>query len=150
MIGPGIVDTDAPTVVSITRAVPIGSTLASAFIAQVVSGTFQVKIVLSEQPKAFAAANLAVSGAVAVVDADIVAGVAFAASDTPVVPPLSEGGYTTADDDVPVPTGDDEKYYPYLVTITPDGTADMVIVKVKEFENNDPAGFSAATGHFVE
>ena len=148
LIAPGVADPDAPTVVSITRAVPVGSTLASAFIAQVVSGTFQVKIVLSEQPKAFAAANLAVSGAVAVVDADIVAGVAFAASDTPVVPPLSEGGYTTSDT-VPGPTSDDEKYYPYLVSITPDGTADMVIVKVAEFENNDPAGFSAATGHFV-
>jgi hypothetical protein len=37
---------------------------------------------------------------------------------------------------VPMPTGADKMYHQYRVTITPDGTKDMVKVSVKEFHDN--------------
>ena len=119
-----------PTVVSITRSTPIGSTVASAFIAETVTTTFTVKIVLSEKPKdAFGTGSLDVKGGT--VDS-VVVGSPFAASTTPQVPPLSEGGYDSTNTPS-APTGRDAMYYPYLAMITPDGKEDMVTIKVKDF-----------------
>ena len=129
-----------PKVVSITRATAIGSTIDSAFIEDVVSGEFLVKIVLTEKPNGGLAAEtgadkaLNVSGGKAT---KVVAGVSFArtpAEGPPTNPPRSEGGYT-GDDDVPQPTGRDAKYYPYLATIMPDGSKDKVIISVKDFKD---------------
>ena len=72
-----------PKVVSITRATAIGSTIASAFVEDVVGGEFLVKIVLTEKPNGgLASAKLAdrikalsVSGGAAT---DVRAGVAIA------------------------------------------------------------------------
>ena len=120
-----------PTVVSITRSTPIGSTVASAFIAETVTTTFTVKIVLSEKPKdAFGPGSLDVKGGT--VDS-VVVGAPFAASTTPQAPPFSEGAYVSGSDPIPVPSGRDEMYYPYLAMITPDGKEDMVTIKIKDF-----------------
>ena len=138
----GVVDEpNAPKVVSIVRATAIGSTIASAFVEDVVSGEFLVKIVLTEKPNGgLASAKLAdrikalsVSGGAAT---DVRAGIAFARDETAgsEMPPLSEGGYA-AIADVPSPTGRDAMYYPYLATIVPDGSKDKVVVKVKAFED---------------
>ena len=133
-----IIETSDPTVVSITRSTPIGSTLASAFITETVTGPFQVKIVLSEKPKdAFNAASLDVKGGT--VDS-VVVGVPFMRMPSDITspaknPPTAEGGYTAAvgEGHVPNPSGRDAMYYPYLATITPDGKEDMVTIKVKDF-----------------
>ena len=37
---------------------------------------------------------------------------------------------------VPMPTGDDNMYHQYRVTITPHRRADMVKVSIKEFHDN--------------
>ena len=126
-----------PMVVSITRATAVGSTLASAFVEEVVSGEFLVKIVLTEKPNGgLASAKLAdrikalsVSAGAAT---DVRAGIAFATSTTPQLPPLSEGTYEDAED-VPGPTGRDAMYYPYLATIVPDGSKDLVVIQVNDF-----------------
>ena len=130
-----------PKVVSMVRATAIGSTIASAFVEDVVSGEFLVKIVLTEKPNGGLAAEkladrikaLSVSGGAAT---DVRAGIAFARDETArsEMPPLSEGGYA-AIADVPSPTGRDAMYYPYLATIVPDGSKDKVVVKVKAFED---------------
>ena len=120
-----------PRVISITRSTPIGSTIGSAFIAETVTTTFTVKIVLSEKPKdAFGTGSLDVKGGT--VDS-VVVGVPFAASTTPQVPPFSEGTYVSGSDDIPAASGRDGMYYPYLAMITPDGKEDMVTIKVKDF-----------------
>ena len=138
---------DAPTVVSITRSTAIGSTIASAFVEDTVTGEFLVKIVLTEMPKGGLAAKavadriaaLSVSGGKAT---NVVAGVSFSrvATAGSEIPPAIEGNYRNTEAPpaldatlVPDPTGRDMKYYPYLATIMPDGSKDKVIIKVKDF-----------------
>ena len=127
-----------PMVVSFTRATAIGSTIASAFVEEVVSGEFLVKIVLTEKPNGgLASAKLAdrikalsVSAGAAT---DVRAGIAFEASTTPQqLPPLSEGAYENVGE-IPDPTGRDAMYYPYLATIVPDGSKDLVVIQVNDF-----------------
>ena len=128
-----------PMVVSITRATAIGSTIDSAFIEEVVSGEFLVKIVLTEKPNGgLSSAKLAdrikalsVSAGAAT---DVRAGIAVerGTGDNPL--PLAEGGYdgTTP---IPEPTGRDAKYYPYIATIVPDGSKDTVVIQVNDFSD---------------
>ena len=135
-----------PMVVSITRATAIGSTIASAFVEDVVSGEFMVKIVLTEMPNGGLASEKladrikALSASAATVT-DVRAGVKFARADdgtNTTMPPPSEGGYAegnTADGAVPLPTGRDAMYYPYLATIVPNGSADKVVVQVNSFKD---------------
>ena len=141
-----------PDVVSITRATPISHTGGGTFVEEVVTGPFQVKIVLTEKPnggladgdkaKRIAALDVA-EGTVT----DVVAGVPFMAA-----PPESEGGYdATASpaDPVPTATGRDRMYYPYLASITPKGTADMVTIKVKGFKDTVKAQMVGLTGEVL-
>ena len=114
---------------------------------------FRVKVVLTEQPEAsFLEGNgvnlIAVENGVVVgIDAGLpfgnaAEGVAGAEKDA-VLPPISEGGYAedqdaTGDgaDPIPEPTGRDNRYWQYRVTIDPDrATADDVIVTVNEFDD---------------
>ena len=127
-----------PDVVSITRATPISHTGGGTFVEEVVTGAFQVKIVLTEKPQGGLADGDAAKRTAALDVAegtvtDVVAGVPFTGP-----PPESEGGYdATASpaDPVPTATGRDRMYYPYLASITPKGTADMVTIKVKGFKD---------------
>ena len=133
---------NAPKVVSIVRATAIGSTIASAFVEDVVGGEFLVKILLTEKPNGGLAAEkladrikaLSVSGGAAT---DVRAGIAFARAADNTNPPASEGGYTVGDGttatDVPLPTGRDAMYYPYLATIVPDGSKDKVVIQINDF-----------------
>ena len=133
-----------PDVVSITRATPISHTGGGTFVEEVVTGAFQVKIVLTEKPHGGLADGDAAKRKAALDVAegtvtDVVAGVPFARVGTTTdttAPALSEGGYTGTDpNDVPDPSGRDRMYYPYLASITPKGTADMVTIKVKGFKD---------------
>ena len=128
-----------PMVVSMTRATAIGSTLASAFLAEKVSGEFQVKIVLTEKPNGGLAsekladriAALSVSAGKAT---NVVVGTTTdrGTGDNPL--PIGDGGYA-AIADIPDPTGRDAKYYTYLATIMPDGSKDEVVIQVKDFKD---------------
>ena len=131
-----------PMVVSIVRATAIGSTIASAFVEDVVSGEFLVKIVLTEKPNGGLAAEKladrikAVSASAATIT-DVRVGQTIGrgtigTDDNPL--PLSEGGYT-ATDPIPNPTGRDNNYYTYLATIVPNGSADKVVVQVNSFKD---------------
>ena len=130
-----------PMVVSITRATAIGSTLASAFLAEKVSGEFLVKIVLTEKPNGgLASAKLADRIAALSVSAgkatNVVVGTTTdrgdTAADNPL--PIADGGYAAAAD-IPDPTGRDAKYYTYLATIMPDGSKGEVIIQIKDFKD---------------
>ena len=130
-----------PMVVSITRATAIGSTLASAFLAEKVSGEFLVKIVLTEKPNGgLASAKLADRIAALNVSAgkatNVVPGVSFERDEDAgeEMPPPADGGYADIAA-VPAPTGRDMKYYPYLATIMPDGSKDTVVIRVKDFKD---------------
>ena len=131
-----------PDVVSITRATPISHTGGGTFVEEVVTGAFQVKIVLTEKPHEGLADGDAPDRIAALDVAEgtvtsVVAGVPFMDA-----PPFNEGGYdnpdgTASNPPMPVPTatGRDRMYYPYLASITPKGTADMVTIKVKGFKD---------------
>lgn len=143
-----------PKVVSIVRAVPVSLPRASSFVEKTVSGPFQVKIVLTEMPNGGLHSDkvadrikaLNVSGGKAT---DVAIGVEFARTSTDLTaaatnPPPAEGGYDaaatvgspgTGAGPVPDPSGRDAKYYPYLVTIEPDGSKDKVIISVKDFKD---------------
>ena len=143
-----------PDVVSITRAVPISHPGGATFVEEVVTGPFQVKIVLTEKPnggladgdlaKRIAALDVA-EGTVT----NVVAGIPFArvgAGASTTAPPLSEGGYTGTDpNNIPNASGRDMMYYTYLATITPKGTADMVTIKVKDFKDTVKARGDGST-----
>ena len=128
-----------PRVVSITRATAIGSTIDSAFIEEVVSGEFMVKIVLTEKPNgglhsAKVADRIAALSVSAGKATNVAVGTAIerGAGDNPL--PLSEGNYD-ATTPIPQPTGRDAKYYTYLATIMPDGSKDKVVIRVKDFKD---------------
>ncbi|RKU15996.1 hypothetical protein C6503_13260 [Candidatus Poribacteria bacterium] len=134
-----------PKVVSITRATAIGSTVASAFIEEAVSGEFMVKIVLTEQPngglhsakladriKAVSASNATVTNVV------IGQSIDRGANNTTNPLPEADGGYDvdgTPADPIPNPTGRDNKYYTYLATIAPSGAKTPVVVQVNSFKD---------------
>ena len=148
-----------PTVVSITRATAIGSTIRSAFLADKVSGEFLVKIVLTEKPNGGLHSGdpgdrikaLSVSGgeATGVVigktiefKRDASTGSYPTLSAANAVLPYEEGMYdmpggtaSTPPDPIYAPTGRDDKYYTYLATIVPDGSKDKVVIQVKDFDD---------------
>ena len=147
-----------PKVVSITRATAIGSTIQSAFIEEVVSGEFLVKVVLSEKPNgglhsaklADRIKALSVSAGKAT---NVVVGTTIeyargtdgtypAVTAANAVLPYQEGMYddpagtaSTPPDPIPPPTGRDDKYYTYLATIMPDGSKDKVVIQVNDFKD---------------
>ena len=152
-------DLDRPRVVSIQRLRPSSQAVVSAFEErQIAPEPFDVRIVLTEKPHDFKLATINVEGGTA---SNLVIGVPFTmlrtnamsmtsrmsnATDaaTTYRPHPSEGMYehtlagvpAGADTmNVPMPTGDDEMYHQYRVTITPYRRVDMVKISVKEFND---------------
>ena len=149
---------DPPKVVSITRATAIGSTVRSAFIAEVVKGEFLVKVVLTEKPNGglhsmkhadrIKALSVSAGAATNVVIGQTIEyargadGTFPAITATNAVLPYQEGMYdmpggtpSTPPDPIPFPTGRDQHYYTYLATIVPDGSKDEVIIQVNDFKD---------------
>ena len=146
-------DLDRPNVVSIQRLRPSSQSVVSAFQEkQIAPEPFDVRIVLTEarngidlnKPGDFVAVTNGTAS-------NLVVGVPFTmlrtnATDaaTTYRPHPSEGMYAHsltgvaagADTmNVPMPTGDDEMYHQYRVTITPYRRVDMVKISVKEFND---------------
>ena len=132
-------DKGSPKPVTMTRLTP-----ESAFSSTKVSGAFDVKIVLSEKPKEFTKAMIGIqNGTIGkVVDGGAVGALNYIRDDVDGV----QGTYdiTTAPTDStglnattfsPRPTGNNDDFYQYKVTITPDRKKDKVIVWVKEFDD---------------
>ena len=135
-----------PEVVSIVRIVSTAPGATSRFQEAQVSGPFQVRITLTEEGKDFAK-----DGKSDYIDVkngtltSIVPGVPFirSGSGDALVPPRAEGQYTS-EDDVPLTSGRDRMYHPYLVTIEPnlvasgtaaDNQARSVEIRVKAFDD---------------
>ena len=142
-------DLDRPRVVSIQRLRPSSQAVVSAFEErQIAPEPFDVRIVFTEKPHDFKLATINVEGGTA---SHLVIGVPFTmlrtnATDaaTTYRPHPSEGMYehtlpgvpAGADTmNVPMPTGDDEMYHQYRVTITPYRRVDMLKISVKEFND---------------
>ena len=142
-------DLDRPRVVSIQRLRPSSQAVVSAFEErQIAPEPFDVRIVFTEKPHDFKLATINVEGGTA---SNLVIGVPFAmlrtnATDaaTTYRPHPSEGMYAHsltgvaagADTmNVPMPTGDDEMYHQYRVTITPYRRVGMVKISIKEFND---------------
>ena len=142
-------DLDRPRVVSIQRLRPSSQAVVSAFEErQIAPEPFDVRIVFTEKPHDFKLATINVEGGTA---SNLVIGVPFAmlrtnATDaaTTYRPHPSEGMYahsltgvaSGADTmNVPMPTGDDEMYHQYRVTITPYRRVGMVKISIKEFND---------------
>ena len=131
----------------------------SGFMADKVTGPFEVKIVLSEKPKEFKSSHIGVKNgsAGAVVPGGSIERWKYLMTnedeshtlyDKPDATPandIPDASGITATTDLsalnPMPTGNDGKFYRYSVTITPDLKKDKVIVWVKDFVDNalDPA-----------
>ena len=153
------VNPDRPNVVSIQRLRPGSQSVVSAFEEAKITGAFDVKIVFTELPHDFKLATIAVDGGTA---SNLVVGVPFAR--LPSLLRAAGGLYHTpselrgctsitlkpwrvwqvmliANDStltgtVPSPTGTDNMYHQYRVTITPHRRADMVKISIKEFHDN--------------
>ena len=145
-------DLDRPRVVSIQRLRPSSQSVVSAFEErQIAPEPFDVRIVLTEKPHDFKLATINVEGGTA---SHLVIGVPFTmlrtnATDaaTTYRPHPSEGMYehtlagvplgVTGSGNIPAPTGDDEMYWQYRVTITPhQKSADFTLkISVKEFND---------------
>ena len=151
-----------PNVVSIQRLRPGSQTVVSAFEEAKVTGAFDVRIVFTELPHDFKLAHIEVDGGTA---SGLVVGVPFAwhgglaganrTANQAVRPHPAEGDYyfdntygpligvervsTDMTDLVPMPTdptGSDNMYHQYRVTITPHRRVDMVKISIKEFHDN--------------
>ena len=142
-------DLDRPRVVSIQRLRPSSQSVVSAFEEEKVTGAFDVRIVFTEKPHDFKLATINVEGGTA---SNLVIGVPFAifttdASDPmkTVTPHPSEGMYehslagvpsgVVGSGTVPLPSGPDEMYHQYRVTITPYRRVGMVKISIKEFND---------------
>ena len=148
---------DLPEVVSIQRLGPISQTVTSAFQAAEITGAFDVRIVITEKPYDFKLDTINVAGGTA---SNLVVGVPFAwhggrnadgsrnAAET-LVPNPSEGGYAhsgtgalasvpagTDGVTVPLPSGADDRYHQYRVTITPYQGVSMVKISINAFHDN--------------
>ena len=146
---------DRPNVVSIQRLRPGSQTVVSAFEEEKVTGAFDVRIVFTEKPHDFKLATINVEGGTA---SNLVVGVPFAwhgdtfegqrIEERTLRPHPIEGMYLYdpwaplqgvpqgVDGHVPQPTGADDMYHQYRVTITPHRRADMVKISIKEFHDN--------------
>ena len=151
LMGPIPVNTDRPTVVSIQRLRPSSQTVTSAFEEAEVTGGFDVRIVFTERPHDFKLATIHVEGGTA---SNLVVGVPFARrgganANQTVVPHPVEGMYAHSGTgplagvpagadrvSVPLPSGDDDMYHQYRVTITPYQGVGMVKISIKEFHDN--------------
>ena len=163
LMGPIPVNRDRPNVVSIQRLRPGSQSVVSSFEEAKITGAFDVKIVFTELPHDFKLATIAVDGGTA---SNLVVGVPFARIGTALDDPptaeqqasttrphpvegmyqhniealVSVAGAITADltlaGTVPSPTGTDNMYHQYRVTITPHRRADMVKISIKEFHDN--------------
>ena len=141
-----------PQVVSIQRLGPISQAAVSAFEEAEVTGTFDVRIVFTEKPHDFKLDTINVEGGTA---SNLVVGTPFAwhggrnadgsrnAAETLRPHPI-EGMYAHnlagvpegADGvTVPLPSGDDDMYHQYRVTITPYQGVGMVKISIKEFHD---------------
>ena len=119
-----------PGVVSITRALgPTG-------FASAVTGPFDVRIILTEEPVAFTADHIVVENGTASAP---VKGSPIESGDLTSI--YAGGGYVDTDGDpddttLPETTGRDDEYQQYLVTITPNaGFVGDVTVSVAQFED---------------
>ncbi len=134
----------------------------SGFMADKVSGAFDVKVVLSEKPKEFTAANIGVkNGSVGTVVAggsisrwqylknneDGSYDLYFDATDNNIPARNTITATTALGAFDPSPTGRDDKFYLYRVRITPDFKKDKVIVWVKDFVDTalDPYKYTLVT-----
>ena len=150
LMGPIPVNTDRPNVVSIQRLRPSSQAVVSAFQEEKITGAFDVRIVFTEKPHDFKLATINVEGGTA---SNLVVGVPFAIFTTDAADPMktvnphpSEGMYehtlagvppgVVSSGTVPLPSGPDNMYHQYRVTITPHRRADMVKISVKEFHDN--------------
>ena len=125
-----------PKVVSIVRIVDTASVGGSRFQTAEVSGPFQVRVTLTEAGKDFGTDKINVVRGTAT---SIVPGVPFRRDDDDNalldVPQPSEGNYA-AFGNIPSPSGRDQLYHPYLVTITPDlKERDDVEIRVEMFDD---------------
>ena len=147
-------DLDRPRVVSIQRLRPSSQSVVSAFEErQIAPEPFDVRIVLTEARNGIDVSKpgdfVAVTNGTA---SHLVVGVPFTmlrtnATDaaTTYRPHPSEGMYAhsltgvplgvVGSGNIPAPTGDDEMYHQYRVTITPYRRVDMVKISVKEFND---------------
>ena len=152
--------TSNPMVVSIQRLRPGTQTVEAAFQEAAVTGPFEVRIVLTEQPHTFNLTYINVANGTAsnfIVGAPFPrVGTAFAAAAPTraellhtVVPHPTEGKYAhdgltalldvpTGEDMTPVPppTGPTGMYYQYRATITPHRRADNVAISVNSFRDS--------------
>ena len=145
-----------PQVVSIQRLRPSSQTVTSAFQEAEVTGAFDVRIVFTEKPHDFKLATINVEGGTA---SNLVVGVPFTwhggrsadgtrnAAETLRPHPI-EGMYAHSGTGalqgvpsgsdrvtVPLPSGDDDMYHQYRVTITPYQGVGMVKISIKEFHD---------------
>ena len=132
-----------PGVVSVTRA------LGATGFASAVTGAFDVRIILTEEPAAFDASHILVENGTAsapvkglTIDGGVVGEDAQAArTNGDLTIAYAGGGYvaadvTTANALLPDATGRDNEYHQYLVTITPTpGFVGDVTVSVAEFDD---------------
>ena len=143
-------DLDRPRVVSIQRLRPSSQAVVSAFEErQIAPEPFDVRIVFTEKPHDFKLATINVEGGTA---SNLVVGVPFAIFTTDAADPMktvnphpSEGMYehslagvpsgVVGSGTVPLPSGPDEMYHQYRVTITPYRRVGMVKISVKEFSD---------------
>ena len=147
-------DANRPKVVSIQRLRPGSQTVVAAFQEAKVTGAFDIRIVLTENPKdGLKLAHIKVDNGTA---SGLVAGVPFAQqnnadgdADSTVVPHPIEGMYAhsgAAEDglagvpegemgNVPSPSGPDNLYHQYRATITPHRRADKVKISIKAFHD---------------
>ena len=136
-------DKGSPMPITVIRLIP-----ESSFVSTKVTGPFDVKIVLSEKPKEFKAGNIGVeNGSVGtVVDGGTVDALKYFEGDVDGVlgtyniatAPANTTALNAADFG-PSPTGNNDNFYQYKVTITPTPNKDKVIVWVKDFEDRELA-----------
>ena len=151
------VTVDTPRVVSIQRLRPSTQTVTSAFEEAEVTGALDVRIVFTEKPYDFKLATINVEGGTA---SNLVVGVPFTwhggrnadgtrnAAETLRPHPI-EGMYAHSGTGalqgvlsgsdrvtVPLPSGADDMYHQYRVTVTPYQGVGMVKISIKEFHDN--------------
>ena len=117
-----------PGVISITR------TLDPSGFAQAASGPFEIRVILTEQPKEFTAAHIVVDGGTATVGAPAM-GLPIKEDEFTAL--IAGGGYVATDSDLlPDPTGRDDMYHQYSVMITPESGFDgSLTISVAQFED---------------
>ena len=144
-------DMDAPNVVSIVRVVSTAAAATSRFTQDSVDGPFNVRVTFTEEPNfdtndngtynidelPFGLENATITR--------IVKGMPFysrgatADDGAPAgihAPDPNEGNYLGTTDDVPLTTGRDAKYHPYLLSLTPTLTSDAdVVIRVQAFND---------------